>query len=203
MSDRQYLQVVGEPFLSACENWRERYIAARIEMSKFAEEFGATGLYVGFNGKLYGLAPVHPLPVGWKLSGRRSNQFMEPRKDAINLRSRMAALPTDPSYDELRDLVGCPTTVNYVSPKRRGSCGICMAVHPVQIIWSAGTPIVLIVPDATDTIASILRDNPDATITRGAGWEVPDGLKRISENEWKLMEAQAAVELERSKEEAA
>ena len=194
-----YVAVEGEPFLSACEAWRERWKAAYKAFFDFGKSLGSKGVCVGFDGKLYGLAPVSPLPTGWKLSGRQQ-KYMAPRADKSGAEARASvdALPACPSHSELADLVGCPTTISYSTPTGSGSFCIGTMPIPVQLLWDDGTPLVLVIPDAEKAIADLLARAPEAAITHGAGWQMPDGLRRISEAKWGLMKAQAAVARERA-----
>ena len=199
MADRMYLVVEGEPFLSVCREWKRRYLEAKNAAFVFAHSMGAQGYFPGFHDELVALTPVDPVPEGWKIERKRGTSRMVPKpKQAGEVaRQAIATLRAFPRDEELREMVGHPCEVRYRGANGTGFQCIGHMMHPVQLTWHDRETLFLVVPDPVPVINDIRERDPSATIEVGE-WTPPAGLCRITEAEFDLHKAQAAVARERA-----
>lgn len=187
-----YVVIEGEPFLSRARKWIAETKAYQEAWSAFAESRGATGWTMG--GGALCFAKGKP-PLGWtKPMGR--HDAAHPKKGHPDLEA-MKSLPNRPStWPVFGDAV--LYDLSYKGPGTNGS-GLIGTFYFGPVIGWAGETIIGGIPDARAAAADHLAAHPDHIITNGADqWEIPQGLRRISEAERDLIFAQHQVSLERA-----
>lgn len=200
-ADTLYLLVRGEPYLSACQNWRRRYQDAQTAAFSFADSLGARGFFRGFDHELIGLTPAEPVPAGWTLLKRkgRLQSRLVPAKGIAgdDARRAIAALPPVPKWRELANLINHPCQIVWHTPDGSASGSSTCGANfwsLVDIAW-AGESLAILAVDTAQRIADIRREHPGAKIEIGE-WSVPPGLLPISKARWRLIEAQSRVDAE-------
>lgn len=189
--------IEGEPFLSRAKAYRDALHAREVDLSKWGEEIGASGMNhrvdgFWFNGK------ARP-PAGWKRPD--SKGFSTPKKGHAAL-ERFKSLPPNPdAYAVFGDAL--LYDISYSGPHGRGSSVIGQFWFGPRLGW-AGDFFFAYIPHAGRAAAARLMQDPGATITTpGAlGWEVPVGLREISEARKDLRVAEYRVAQEQTAEAA-
>lgn len=208
MTKTIYAIVTGEPGLSICREWQDKWKAAHRAAFDFAKSMGASGWVPDHEYDLVGLIPNGDIPQGWKQARRKNRVFLEPAKGSAGAAAReaIAALPEHPKQNDLPALLGIPTVISYEYPDNKGWGSSSMSGgywHAVELMWCDDDALVLRLPDVGAHIADVRQRHPDAVISFGpdeaTSWSFPDWLKPISEAEWKLMQAQAEVRREQAK----
>jgi hypothetical protein len=215
-----FLLVEGGPVLALCQEWRASYNVALEAGRAFCRSMGSEGGYTDYqHKKLSGLYLTNPVPPGWiKVKGKRGQpDWMRPdtrnrdkEKKALGLAAQAAldALPGTLPTDPIREAIGMPGSIEYEYDQTNGergrgymSCGgMTFIFNPVQVAW-AGDAIVIYAPDIAATVASLKAEHQwrkNVTIIQGDGWEPPEGVRRISEAEWDLIQAQWKVAREKA-----
>lgn len=200
--DRLYLLVEGEPYLSACRDWRARHEATMEATFAFCASLGAKGFYPGFDEGFSHLTWVDPAPAGWepvkklrKSLARRLAPVKGPAGDAA--RAAIAALPPIPKWQEIATLIGHPCQIRYRTSNNEcwgfSTCGVNFW-KLVDISW-AGDEFLILAKDTAPEIVALREKYPDVIIGEGV-WSPPEGLRPISEARWKLKEAEQRVKME-------
>lgn len=193
--DTLHLLVEGEPYLSACAEWRQRYMTATKAGWAYAQSLGAGGFFPNFDQELVALMPVEPLPPGWtRLTKRRVNELprMMPIKGPAGdmAREQIAALPRMPKWGEIATLIGHPCQIRW---KSENGCGFnTLGVGHWRLVDIAWTPehFMILACDPAPSIARLRISHPGVEIQEGE-WTPPAGLTPITKARWDLYEAQA------------
>lgn len=188
-----YLKVVGEPFLSFCQDWQKRYYTYMRACQELAEKWGATGFFTGsLDGTITGLVPVDPVPKGWKLYQKRASDRL--RMIPIKGHDPYKDLPPRPTMREVQAITGIPTNLSYeYSEDHYGSRGVGNVFFEFQLLWLSTDLFVILAPDFNAELEKEKKDHPGAKLTPGEPWVMPEGLERITKARWDLMLAQHRV----------
>lgn len=196
-SERAIVIIEGEPFLSSAREFKEKSMAAREAWAAFAEERGARSfIEAPWSNRLVALCfPSGKQPEGWTVP-KGANRESRPKAKSAD-KAAFDALPSGP---DPKAVFGDAITFSlcYEGPGCRGSIGIGGFFPQASIGW-LGETIIAVIPHAKRAADLYLARNPDRTITNGCDtWQMPDGLREISEAEYKLMAAQHRVAEERA-----
>lgn len=192
---RTYVRIEGEPFLSAAKEFRER-IGARVEayrefaVTRGAESIPDHGHGLNFGGKA--------APSGWtKPKGKLG--YSAPKKghaDVVTLAELRKAYPLPTNRDVFGDAI-CEN-LSYEGPGECWGGGGIGYLFGAMISWYGDT-FYAIVADAEAAVRDHLASHPGSRITNGADtWRMPDGLKRLSDAEFRLAWAQHEVDEEKA-----
>ena len=189
-----YVRIDGEPFLSRAKEYRAKRYAALEAWSAFAKEMGANSI----PGGLRGLNFSRKAPDGWtKPTGR--DGYSKPKKGHPDV-ARIDALRAEHPMPSGTDVFGDAICWNLNWKGERGyGGGLIGLMFEAQIGW-AGDTFYCLIPDAEAAVRQHREQYPEHTIEEpAASWRVPDGLTRLTEAEYDLAFAQAAVDEERAK----
>ena len=191
--------IEGEPFRSRVEKYRADRIAAASTWVDWAMANGGSGNVFG-DPNLFGIEITQSkIPTGWvKIKHNRFNVY-RPKK-GTSLYKAYKALPTMPTYRAVFSESDIPTNLNWHAPGGISGGGMLgYAWDPIKIGWFGNTFVVM-GPNVPGYVAKHLEQYPESIIENGlTDWKLPEGLKQITESEYKLLSAQHAVEQEKAK----
>ena len=188
-AEETWVVIEGEPFLSRALAYREHKLAVAKEWWEFARKYGGnppsscSGISLYFNG-----TP----PQGW--TKQTSRGWSSPKKGTPAYDEAMKLPRLRSSWEIFGDDV--ISNLSYEGPDCSGGGGIGFFFFGVPIGW-IGDTVVARIPHAARAAQEHLDDHPDHKITNGADtWQLPEGLREITEAQKDLMFAQARVDAE-------
>lgn len=183
--------VEGDPFLSRVKRYRKEKEDSQQAWYDFGKKIGAKHWVVGV-----GFAFEGRVPSGWNAAQGR-HKISTPKKKSV-IFENFNALPKQPMpYDHFKnDFI---YDVSYEGDSEKGSFGIGNFWLGPQVCW-AGEKFFLVIPDARQAAHDHLSIHPNHKIKNGSDtWELPAGLKKITEAEADLIVAQYRVDKQKGK----
>lgn len=191
--------IEGEPFRSRVEKYRSDRMAAGKAWVDWAMANGGSGNVFG-DPSLLGIEIAQSkTPKGWVKVKHKRFHVYRPRKGTA-LSAEFKALPKMPTYCAVFTESDVPTKFNWSHPSGISGGGVLgYAWTPIHIGWFGNT-FIMMCPNVPGYIAKHLEEYPGSIIEDGLdNWKLPEGLKQISEAEYKLMSAQHEVDQEKAK----